>query len=202
MIQRAAGPVELTSRAYSSSRYETLALSIPFTIAHRIIEGELLKMDSKDSLGLYLDGWSEKGNKSPMLCEKRRATKLLDKLQDRANACANDGLQRSTRRSRRPFIGLSKFTAFLHKQEWKLIRRFPTLAAALPVSPSSQVQAATPKTFCNLAEKQKAVYQPTLKFRRWLQQQKQTATEGTSQSDQDIESNNEAFQRTVVVGFL
>ncbi|KAI8357054.1 hypothetical protein B0O80DRAFT_99820 [Mortierella sp. GBAus27b] len=59
-------------------------------------------------------------------------------------------------------------------------------SALLPTSQSSD-SSAKPK-FCNLSVKQKAVYQPTFKFRRWLERRKAQPIDG-SQSISDIESS-------------
>ncbi|KAF9541594.1 hypothetical protein EC957_002963, partial [Mortierella hygrophila] len=48
--------------------------------------------------------------------------------------------------------------------------------------------ATSPQTFFNLSVKQKAVYQPTLKHRKWLERQRMETTEG-AQSISDIESH-------------
>ncbi|KAI8601632.1 hypothetical protein EDD21DRAFT_102171 [Dissophora ornata] len=58
-----------------------------------------------------------------------------------------------------------------------------------PVSKPAPAGTATPpQTFFNLSLKQKAVYQPALKHRKWLEQRRMEATEG-GQSISDIESH-------------
>ncbi|KAF9367534.1 hypothetical protein BGX21_007296, partial [Mortierella sp. AD011] len=44
-------------------------------------------------------------------------------------------------------------------------------------------------TYYNLAVKQKAVYQPTFKHRRWIQEQKAIAPDASTESISEIESN-------------
>jgi ribosomal protein S27AE len=68
--------------------------------------------------------------------------------------------------------------------------------AILPESQDGSVSTLLPSTqpteskkFFNLAVNQKAVYQPVLKFRRWMNGQKNVQPEGTGQSIQDIERN-------------
>lgn len=60
----------------------------------------------------------------------------------------------------------------------------PSSASAIPTDgeeqgPVADVDVPSPTRFHNLAVSQKAVYQPTFKHRRWLEQRKERAVEGT-----------------------
>ncbi|KAF9110941.1 hypothetical protein BGX27_005676 [Mortierella sp. AM989] len=58
-----------------------------------------------------------------------------------------------------------------------------------PVRAVGQHQEPAPTTYINLAVKQKAVYQPAFKHRRWMEEQKAVVPEGLTESVSNIETN-------------
>ena len=68
----------------------------------------------------------------------------------------------------------------------------PSAVASVKCSSPSSVticDSPPPATFHSLAVKQKAVYQPTLKHRRWMEEQREIVPPGETKSISDIESN-------------
>lgn len=83
----------------------------------------------------------------------------------------------------------------------------PTTSSTPSIDPSNTISASTPEqqspslplvsmrtVFHNLAVKQKAVYQPTFRFRRWLESEKQIVSYGEHESIADIESHLPALK--------
>ncbi|KAI7829492.1 hypothetical protein BC939DRAFT_28077 [Gamsiella multidivaricata] len=62
-------------------------------------------------------------------------------------------------------------------------------AASGTNSAASLIDPPYPETYYNISVNQKAVYQPTFKFRRWTEEQKRVVPEGATQSIQEIESD-------------